>query len=147
VIDLSFVRDIEEIKKRSAANYGLINKSDDFESAEMINVFWETKAEIVERLLPPPLEPTTFPLATALLGNYPKTNFGLPYLESALFIGCQYKGVIGMYCLAMHLDGPGKGLAMAGGRETVGFPKKLAKIELKKDIDNNAEGLIFQMND
>ena len=129
---MSFVRDIEEIKKRSAER-----QTADFGSAEMINVFWETKPEIIERLLPPPLEPYSFPFATAFVANYPETNFCLPYLESALFIRCQFKGVVGNYCLAMHLDGPGKDTAMAGGRENIGFPKKLAKIELKKDLDNN----------
>jgi len=31
----------------------------------------------------------------------------------------------------MHLDGPGKDLAMAGGREHFGFPKKLSGIQFK----------------
>jgi len=134
---MSFVRDIEEIKKRFAEL-----QTADFGKAEMINVFWETKPEIIERLLPPPLEPSSFPFAMAFVANYPETNFGLPYLESALFIRCEYKGLVGNYCLAMHLDGPGKDLAMAGGRENVGFPKKLANIEFKKDLDNKkAEGI------
>ena len=128
---MSFVRDIEEIKKKFENR-----KTSDFGSAEMIMVFWETKPEIIERLLPPPLEPYSFPFATAFVANYPETNFGLPYLESALFIRCQFKGVVGNYCLAMHLDGPGKDIAMAGGRENIGFPKKLANIELKKDLEN-----------
>ena len=133
---MSFVRDIDEIKRRAKER-----ETADFGKAEMIMIFWETKPEIIKRLLPPPLEPFSFPFATAFVANYPETNFGLPYLETALLIRCQYKGTVGNYCLAMHLDGPGSDLAMAGGRESPGFPKKLAKIEFKKDLDNkHAEG-------
>ena len=127
---MSFVRDINEIKKRAEER-----ETADFGSAEMINVFWETKPEVVERLLPPPLKPTEFPFATAFVANYPETNFGLPYLETALFIRAEHNGIPGNYCLAMHLDGSGKDLAMAGGREHIGFPKKLAKIHFEKDIE------------
>jgi len=48
---MSFVRKIDDIlqkrKERETADFG---------SAEMMNVFWETKAEIIEKLLPPPLK-------------------------------------------------------------------------------------------
>ncbi|MCP4760959.1 MAG: acetoacetate decarboxylase family protein, partial [archaeon] len=82
---------------------------------------------------PPPLKPPKIPLAHGFIGNYPKTNFGLPYSESALFVRAVFDGNEGNYCLAMHLDGPGKGLAMAGGREHFGFPKKLAEISFNYD--------------
>ncbi|EFK05715.1 conserved hypothetical protein [delta proteobacterium NaphS2] len=47
---MGFVKSLEEIlaKKRS---------SSDFYDAEMLTVFWETKPEVVAKLLPPPLEP------------------------------------------------------------------------------------------
>jgi acetoacetate decarboxylase len=125
---MSFKRPLDEIEQKIRKR-----ESADFGSAEMVIVFWETKLEIIEKILPPPLEPPEFPLAHAFVANYPETNFGLPYLESALFVRCKFKGEDGGYCLAMHLDGPGKDLAMAAGREIVGFPKKLANISFKKD--------------
>jgi acetoacetate decarboxylase len=101
-----------------------------FYNAEMLSVLWLTKEEIVQKLLPPPLEPFEDPLVFAFVGNYPKTNFGLPYYESALFLGAMFNGEPGFYCLAMPVTND---LAMAGGRELAGYPKKIAQIKLKKD--------------
>ena len=42
----------------------------------MLAVIYETKEEIVERLLPKPLKPTERPLVMMFIGKYPKTNFG-----------------------------------------------------------------------
>ncbi|MGE5123599.1 MAG: acetoacetate decarboxylase family protein [Acidobacteriaceae bacterium] len=99
----------------------------DFFEAEMIFAFWLTRPELVERLLPPPLKPTDIPLASAFIANYPRTSFGLPYKEAALFLAAQYEQVQGSYCLAMPVTDD---MAMAGGREQFGFPKKMAQIEL-----------------
>ena len=67
---MGFVKSFEEIMATS-------RDKAEFYDAEMLTVFWETKREIVERLLPPPLEPTEIPLVTAFVANYPKTNFGV----------------------------------------------------------------------
>ncbi|MFX0099586.1 MAG: acetoacetate decarboxylase family protein [Candidatus Hodarchaeota archaeon] len=128
---MSFKRSPEEIKKKLEGS-----GTADFPGAEMVEVIWLTKPEIIKRILPPPLKPAKLPLAHAFVSNYPETNFGLPYLESALFVRCEHDGIEGNYCLAMHLDGPGKDLAMAGGRENFGFPKKLANISFNLEKRN-----------
>lgn len=136
---MSFIKTQEEIEERLKKT-----ETSDFGSAEMVNVFWETKSEIIEKLLPPPLKPPKVPIAHAFVANYPETNFGLPYLESAMFLRAEFEGVEGNYCLAMHLDGPGKDLAMAGGREVFGFPKKLANINFDfrgEDFEGYSERL------
>jgi acetoacetate decarboxylase len=69
------------------------------------------------------------------VGNYPKTNFGLPYKESAIFLGAEYEGDLGFHCLSMPVTDD---MAMAGGRELGGYPKKIANIELKKDNDSRS---------
>ena len=104
-------------------------ESADFFEAETLAVVWETKQEIVERLLPPPLEPFERPLARAYVCNFPRTNFNVSYKETALMIFCQYKGEVGVYVLAMHVDND---MAMAYGREIFGYPKKMAEIGLKR---------------
>ncbi len=104
----------------------------DFYDAEMLTVFWETKPEIVARLLPPPLKPAPYPLVMAFLANYPKTNFDVTYLESALFLSAVCDGVEGSYCLAMPVTND---MAMAGGREFYGYPKKMADIRMQKQGD------------
>ncbi|MFW9847205.1 MAG: acetoacetate decarboxylase family protein, partial [Candidatus Thorarchaeota archaeon] len=101
----------------------------DFYGAETLSVFWETKQEVVERLLPPPLEPYETPIARAYVCEFPRTNFGPSYQETALMLLCQHKGEMGVYILAMHVDND---MAMALGREMFGYPKKMAEIKFKK---------------
>jgi len=102
----------------------------DFYDAEMLMVFWETKPEIIAKLLPLPLEPPEYPMAMAFIANYPKTNFDVTYKESALFLRAVHNGEEGNYCLSMPVTND---MAMAGGREVFGFPKKIADIHIAKD--------------
>jgi acetoacetate decarboxylase len=104
-------------------------ESADFYGTETLSVFWETKQDVVERLLPPPLEPTDTPIARAYVCEFPRTNFGISYQETALMLLCKYKGEMGVYILAMHVDND---MAMALGREMFGYPKKMAEIKFKK---------------
>lgn len=122
---MGFVKTFEEIM----AN---VKATADFYGAKMLTVFWETKPEIIKKLLPPPLEPADYPLAMAFVADYPATNFDTVYLESALFIRAAYNGEEGSYCLAMPVTSD---IAMAGGREVFGFPKKMGEIEMKKEND------------
>jgi acetoacetate decarboxylase len=105
-------------------------KTADFYDAEILTIFWETKPEIVAKLLPPPLKPTNRPVAMALFANYPRTNFDLVYKESGLFLRALYNGEEGSYCLSMPVTND---MAMASGRETRGFPKKMADIHFKRE--------------
>ena len=115
---MSFVKNLADVAALAGRTY-------DFYGAQMLTVYWLTRPEIVERLLPPPLEPVEEPLAYAFVANYPRTNFGPPYREGALFLRARFEGVTGGYCLAMPVTGD---MAMAGGREIFGFPKKMAAI-------------------
>jgi acetoacetate decarboxylase len=122
---MGFVKTLEEIMARSG-------QTADFYDAEMLVVFWETKPEIVARLLPPPLKPAPQPIVTAFVANYPSTNFDVTYLESALFLRAEHEGEEGGYCLAMPVTSD---IAMAGGREIFGFPKKIGDIQLNREGD------------
>lgn len=128
---MGFVKSQAELAK-------LARKQFEFYDAEMLVVMWETKPEIAKRLLPPPLKPADIPLATAFLAHYPKTNFGPTYYEGALFLRAEFGGVAGNYCLAMPMTDD---MALAGGRERYGYPKKLASISLKRS-GNKVEGHI-----
>ncbi len=120
---MGFVKSLEELEE-------LFLETFDFFNAEMLTVVWETKPEIVQRLLPPPLKPAKRPLAAAFLANYPETNFGVAYQEGALFLLAEFNGEEGMYCLAMPVNND---MAMIGGREVFGYPKKMATIDLKRE--------------
>ena len=120
---MGFVKTFQEIM----AN---IKPTGDFYDAEMLTLLWETKPEIIARLLPAPLKPAAQPVAMAFVADYPRTNFDCVYKETALFIRASYNGEEGNYCLSMPVTSD---MAMAGGREMFGFPKKIADIHFKKD--------------
>jgi acetoacetate decarboxylase len=122
---MGFVKTFEQIMANTRATA-------DFYDAEMLTLFWETKPEIIARLLPPPLKPAAHPIAMAFVAYYPATNFDVTYRETALFIRAVHNGEEGGYCLAMPVTND---IAMAGGREVFGFPKKMADIHYKKDGD------------
>jgi len=115
-----------------------IREAFDFYGAEVLTVIWETKPGIVQRLLPPPLKPGRRPLAVAFAANYPKTNFGVSYLESALFLRAEFNGEEGNYCLSVPVTDD---MAMAVGRESYGYPKKIGNIQLNRSGEG-AEGWV-----
>ena len=107
-------------------------RSGEFYDMERLTVFFETKPEVVQRLLPPPLKPGALPIGSVFVANYPKTNFGVTYLESALFLQAQFDGEEGSYCLGMPVTND---MAMVLGREIFGYPKKMANIHLKRQSE------------
>lgn len=126
---MGFLKSIEQIMSN-------LGSTADFYDAQMLTIFWETKPEIVARLLPAPLKPAKDPIVTAFVAHYPRTNFDVTYNESALFLRADFNGEEGNYCLSMPVTND---MAMAGGREVYGFPKKIADIYFKLD-DETAHG-------
>jgi len=97
----------------------------------MVMAIFRTKAEVVKKVLPPPLEPSPAPTGLAYVAEFHKTNFGVTYNEAALFISAQYKGEVGNYCLSMPVTND---MALIWGREVFGFPKKIAEtIHVRKE--------------
>ena len=117
---MGLVRSKEEIKKR----YKKYEKGYELLDVKMVYAMFTTTMEAVERLLPPPLEPADTLACTAFVAEYHRTNFIPPYNEAAVFIPCQYNGEAGSYCLAMPVT---TDIAMIGGREVYGYPKKIAE--------------------
>ena len=110
-----------------------------FPGAKMIGLLYQTEPAIIEKLLPPPLEPAEEPWALTYIASFPDTNLGPGYREGALFIRCQYRGEIGNYCLSMPLEAPED--RMLNGRDIYGFPKKLARVHYSEE-GGIAEGWI-----
>lgn len=127
----SFVKSYADIQK-----YG--GRPTTFYDAEMLTVYWETKPEIIERLLPKPLKPASRPLVNAFVANYPATNFCPPYREAGLFVLADYNGQLGNYCLSMPITSD---IGMAMGREVCGLPKKMADVRMTR-LDGAIEGAI-----
>lgn len=104
-----------------------------FIGAEMLIGLYRTDPEAVAKLLPKPLVPYREPLVFSFIASYPETNFGIVYNEGGLIVLATYKGELGGYCLSMPVTDD---MAMVGGRELVGFPKKIAEeISLTRDGD------------
>ncbi|HUN55649.1 MAG TPA: acetoacetate decarboxylase family protein [Smithella sp.] len=122
---MGFVKSFQEIMDN-------VKPTAEFYDAQMLAVFWETKPEIIAGLLPAPLKPAARPTAMAFAAYYPSTNFDVTYHETALFISASYNGEEGNYCLAMPVTSD---MAMAGGREVFGFPKKIADIGFERTGD------------
>jgi acetoacetate decarboxylase len=120
---MGFIKSLEEIAKEYQQNSV-------FYDAEMLTVYFETTPEVIKRLLPPPLKPAKYPIGGAFVANYPKTSFGVTYLESALFLQAEYNGEEGAYCLAMPVTND---MALILGREVFGYPKKMADIYIKRN--------------
>jgi acetoacetate decarboxylase len=101
-----------------------------FTGAEIVTVVARTDPAVAAAVLPKPLQAPKDPVMSAFVAHYPQTNFGVAYYEGGLFVGAEYRGEQGFYCLAMPVDDD---TAMIAGREGVGFPKKMAEISLDRD--------------
>ena len=103
----------------------------EFPGAKVLTAVFRTDQKVLERVLPHPLRAPERPLGFAFVAHYPQTSFGTVYSEAALFVQAEHRGRKGMYCLAMPVDDD---MAMAGGREVFGYPKKMAEsITLEQD--------------
>ncbi len=124
---MPFVREWSDVRRFARAGPFMTQ----FTGAEMLLVSFRTDPKIVAALLPRPLRPAAEPLAAAFVARYPETNFGVTYNEGALFVAAEHRGERGWYCLSMPVDDD---TAMIGGRESHGFPKKMAdRITLDRD--------------
>jgi len=130
---MKFVLDDEELAKlKRIADMKYI-----FFDAEMAMVFFRTDLDVIKRIIPKPLKPFAEPLTMAFIAKYPKTNFGSVYNEAALSLVVEYEGESGGYCLTMPVT---EDMALIGGREIFGFPKKIAdEISLER-TENGVKG-------
>lgn len=123
---MGFVKSLEEISRMS-------RQTGEFNDAEVLTVYFETTPEVFKRLLPAPLKPAALPIGAAFVANYPKTNFGVTYLECALFLLAQHEGEEGAFCLSMPVTND---IALILGREIFGYPKKMADIKFVRAGEN-----------
>jgi hypothetical protein len=102
----------------------------DYYDAETLGVLWLTTPEAVKEMLPLPLEPMQIPLVLGFVARFPKTSFDTPYMMGGIFLFCTYKGEIGSYVLAAPENDD---FPVFLGREILGYPKKMAHLELTRD--------------
>lgn len=134
---MSLVRSMEEISAFNEHFSNGVLLSD----AVMVMALFRTNADVVKRVLPPPLEPAPESTGTAYVAEFHRTNFGVTYNEAALFISAQYKGDVGGYCLSMPVTND---TSMAGARENFGFPKKIAETIRVERTGNTVTGICIR---
>ncbi len=78
--------------------------------------------------LPPGLRLVPEPRATVFVAHYPDTAMGFAYRESGVLIHAQLRRKPVLHCAWMVVDDD---TALILGRELLGFPKKLARIDLE----------------
>jgi acetoacetate decarboxylase len=115
-----YALDRKELKQLRNANW-----TAEFIGAEMIASVFHTDPAVLSKILSRPLRSPRNPIALAFVANYPETSFGTVYNEAELFVQAEFRGRLGMYCLSMPVDDD---MAMAGGREVFGYPKKMAEL-------------------
>ncbi len=95
-----------------------------------LSAIYETDADAVAEVLPPPLEPSPRPrvrvsVATVDLGPH------MPEFGAGTFaVEAMHAGCVGYYPLLMPMSSE---MAVVGGREKFGEPKKLAEISVTRD--------------
>ncbi len=111
-------------------------------NAEILSAVFRTDPDVVQTILPKPLVPADEPLGWAFVARYPETNFGpSSYNEGWLSLSAVYKGEPGWYPLAVPVDND---MAMVAGRETHGFPKKIAERITLERTDNLVMGRVIR---
>ena len=134
---MGLVRSLDEISRRKKH----FSKGYILGDAIMVRVTFRTKAEVVKRVLPPPLEPDHTSMGFAYVAEFHRTNFGATYNEAGLFLLARYKGEEGQYCLSMPVTND---MAMIAGREVYGFPKKIAETIGIKREGNKVTGVCIR---
>jgi acetoacetate decarboxylase len=112
---MGFVRTPEEIAEIQATLRRPL-----FTSAEMLSVEFLTRPEIVEAVLPPPLEPADEPRVTAMVGRWQSNCVG-DFNGGAIYVSSRYEDIEGDYVLAMYMNSD---QAIIFGRDLFGEPKK-----------------------
>jgi acetoacetate decarboxylase len=110
-----------------------------FTDREYMIITYRTDPEVLQRIVPEPLEPVEPVVRYEFIRMPHSTGFG-SYSGSAQVIPVRLNGEIGGYTHAMYLDAHPP---IAGGRELWGFPQKLAAPSLKVERDTLVGTLDF----
>ncbi len=92
---------------------------------------YETDPEVVASVLPPPLEPSSTPLAKVTFATVDipgLSTFG----AGSVSVQCVHDEEVGYYCLVMPMSTE---QSVIGGRETFGEPKKIGDVTVEFDGD------------
>jgi acetoacetate decarboxylase len=127
---VSLETSLEQLAAASSETY---SETYDVHDAETLFALWETSQETVERFLPPLLQPAQRPLALAMFSARKRTSIGPVYSEASLALRAEANGQVGFYFLSMPVT---DSMALVFGRESLGYPRKVADIYFYHDGQN-----------
>ncbi|MCZ2111580.1 MAG: acetoacetate decarboxylase family protein [Dehalococcoidia bacterium] len=110
-----------------------------FLRARTLAIAFETDPDVVNELLPPPLEPAEQPTATVSVYEIGESNCVGPFKGASLNLSCRYRGEPGFYCVTMPMS---TDTAVIFGRELCAEPKKLAEIVLDYGRTSHIRGTV-----
>jgi acetoacetate decarboxylase len=122
-----FVRtpeEVERIRERLAENR--------FYDARRLSIRYLTRPSIVDRVLPPGLEPADEPLVQVDVVEVGRSNCVGSFAGGGLYVKARHDDRVGNYCLAMPMSTEA---AITWGRELFGEPKKRATVALERNDD------------
>jgi acetoacetate decarboxylase len=96
-----------------------------FLGVRQLAVYFETTAEAIRELLPPPLEPAPDPLGAVLFSEVGNSNCMGAFNGGSVYLRARYQDIIGHYCVAAPRSTVE---AVTVGREIFGEPTKLARV-------------------
>ena len=99
-----------------------------YKDMQQLVVTYESTAEAVRKVVPPPLEPADGNRVTIEWRRMSDVSGFGPYMEVGHSVACTFEGKPVSYVFQAFLDSESPTLA---GREVVGFPKRHAEPELK----------------
>ncbi|HUF54013.1 MAG TPA: acetoacetate decarboxylase family protein [Dehalococcoidia bacterium] len=104
-----------------------------FLGVRQLTVAFETTPAALNKLLPPPLQPTPEAMGVAWIGEIGSSNCMGGFNGAGVYLRARYGDVIGHYCIAMPRSTPEATLA---GREIFGEPAKLAKVVFEEQDEH-----------
>ena len=96
-----------------------------FLGVRQLSVYFESTAEAIRELLPPPLEPAPDPTGVASFAEIGNSNCMGGFNGGGVYLRARYQDVTGFYCVAAPRSTAD---AVTVGREIFGEPTKLARV-------------------
>lgn len=98
-----------------------------WDRAQVVVAEVAVRPAVARSWLPPALELPGTPVASVFVADYPDTAMGFAYREAGVLLHARLRGAPVLHCAWMVVDDD---TALILGRELLGFPKKLATIDL-----------------
>jgi len=125
---LRFVKTTEEIELIQ----GIYSRSHEL-GVRALTVQFETDADTLAALLPPPLEPSPNPVGVAWVRDVGNSTTVGPYCVAGLALRARYRDITANYCLTLPVS---TSAALTFGRDLYGEPSKMAKVVFEEQDEH-----------